>query len=71
MTPEQLEEIPGIGPEMVERIQQAINAYYGQFEEPAGRSRGSLRRKLRTAGAAEAECRPLKNRAAKLNRVRP
>jgi N utilization substance protein A len=32
MTPEQLEEIPGISPEMVERIQLAVNSYYGQFE---------------------------------------
>ena len=35
MTPEQLEEIQGIVPDSVERIQQAINAYYAQFEEPA------------------------------------
>jgi transcription termination/antitermination protein NusA len=33
MTPEQLEEIQGIGPDVVERIQQAVNAYYSQFEE--------------------------------------
>ena len=33
MTPEQLEEIPGIGPKMVERIQVAVNNYYQQFEE--------------------------------------
>ncbi len=33
MTPEQLEEIQGIGPKMVERIQQAVQGYYGQFEE--------------------------------------
>ena len=32
MTPEQLEEIPGIGPKIVERIQLAVNSYYGQFE---------------------------------------
>jgi len=32
MTPEQLEEIPGIGPEMVETIQAAVVAYYGQYE---------------------------------------
>ncbi len=35
MTPEELEAIPGIEPEMVEAIQQAVNGYYGQFEEPA------------------------------------
>ena len=33
MTPEQLEEIPGIGPEAVEAIQIAVNNYYAQFEE--------------------------------------
>ena len=33
MTPEQLEEIPGIGPDMVEKIQEAVNAYYSQFDE--------------------------------------
>jgi N utilization substance protein A len=32
MTPEQLEEIPGIGDEMVEKIQNAVVSYYGQFE---------------------------------------
>jgi transcription termination/antitermination protein NusA len=35
MTPEQLEEIQGIGPKMVERIQEAVNAYYAQYEEVA------------------------------------
>jgi N utilization substance protein A len=33
MTPEQLEEIPGIDQEMVENIQSAVVSYYGQFEE--------------------------------------
>jgi N utilization substance protein A len=32
MTPEQLEEIPGIGDEAVEKIQEAVVSYYGQFE---------------------------------------
>ncbi|MBI1789713.1 MAG: transcription termination/antitermination protein NusA [Acidobacteria bacterium] len=32
MTPEQLEEIPGVEPKMVEKIQQAVNSYYAQFE---------------------------------------
>jgi N utilization substance protein A len=35
MTPEELEEIQGIGPNMVEKIQEAVNAYYSQFEDPA------------------------------------
>jgi hypothetical protein len=32
MTPEELEEIQGIGPDMVEKIQVAVNAYYAQFD---------------------------------------
>ena len=37
MTPEQLEEIQGIGDLNVEQIQAAVNAYYSQFEDsPAG-----------------------------------
>ncbi len=35
MTPEELQEIPGISSEMVERIQLAVIGYYGQFEEAA------------------------------------
>jgi hypothetical protein len=35
MTPEQLEEIQGIGPQAVERIQEAVNSYYSQYEEGA------------------------------------
>ena len=34
MTPEQLDDI-GIGTDMVERLQDAVNAYYSQFEDPA------------------------------------
>jgi N utilization substance protein A len=35
MTPEQLQEIPGIDPEMVESIRDSVTAYYSQFEEAA------------------------------------
>jgi N utilization substance protein A len=35
MTPEQLEEIAGIGPKTVEAIQIAVNSYYAQFEDVA------------------------------------
>ena len=38
MTPEQLEEIPGIGPNLVEKIQWVVNNYYGQFETAEGRA---------------------------------
>jgi N utilization substance protein A len=34
MTPEQLEEIQGIGPKGVEKIFESVNAYYAQFEQP-------------------------------------
>ena len=34
MTPEELEEIPGIDPASVEFIQAAVVAYYSQFEDP-------------------------------------
>jgi N utilization substance protein A len=35
MTPEQLEQIQGIGPKMVEKIQSVVQSYYAQFEEAA------------------------------------
>ena len=44
MTPEQLEEIPGIGPKTVETIQLAVNGYYAQYEDqgaPAGEAAGA------------------------------
>ena len=39
MTPEQLEEIPGLGDEL-ESIQAAVNNYYGQFEQSGAELRG-------------------------------
>jgi N utilization substance protein A len=48
MTPEQLEEIPGIGPKTVEAIQIAVNGYYAQFEDAAATAGVS-------EGTAEAE----------------
>jgi len=35
MTPEELQELPGISETAVERIRDAVNGYYGQFEAPA------------------------------------
>jgi N utilization substance protein A len=35
MTPEDLEAIQGIGPKMVEKIQESVNAYYEQFDAEA------------------------------------
>lgn len=36
MTPEQLEELPGIDPEQVESIRDAVVAYYAQYDEAGG-----------------------------------
>ena len=65
MTPEQLEEIPGIGPESVEQLRDAVNAYYSQFEtdnaepaqeaEPAASVEEPAERGEADAGAREAE----------------
>jgi N utilization substance protein A len=41
MTPEDLEAIQGIGPKMVEKIQEAVNAYYGQFDAAADQGEAS------------------------------
>jgi N utilization substance protein A len=32
MTPEQIQDVPGVSPEMIEQIFEAVNAYYSQFE---------------------------------------
>jgi len=37
MTPEQLEEIPGIGEKTLEKISVAVRHYFGQFEEAEAR----------------------------------
>src|SRR6202041_3340834 len=47
MTPEQLEEVPGIGEKTVEKISVAVRHYFGQYEE--GEERPAI-----AAGAAEA-----------------
>jgi N utilization substance protein A len=36
MTPEQLEEVPGVGPKTVEKISIAVNNYFSSLEAPAG-----------------------------------
>jgi N utilization substance protein A len=64
MTPEQLEEIQGIGPKTVEKIQESVNAYYSQFEDPvqeagepaetaAAEGEGAAGTEAEMAGAAE------------------
>jgi N utilization substance protein A len=42
MTPEQLQEVPGIEPSMVETIQTAVVSYYGQFETVPGETSAPL-----------------------------
>ena len=41
MTPEQLEEVPGIGEKTVEKISVAVRHYFGQYEEGEERPRSS------------------------------
>jgi N utilization substance protein A len=48
MTPEQLEEIPGIGEKTLEKISVAVRHYFGQYEE-------GEERPVQLAAAAEAE----------------
>ena len=64
MTPEQLEAITGIGPDLVQPIQQAVMNYYGQFEgsvegeaaaEAARRNRRRLHRRSYPGEALPAE----------------
>jgi len=57
MTPEQLEEIPGIDPEMVENIRDSVTNYYGQFEEaaPAAPEEGEVPIEAEAAAEAAAE----------------
>jgi hypothetical protein len=69
MTPEDLEEIPDVDPEMVEKIQMAVNSYYGQFEgsleTPAGEPppeeapAGESAAEAAAAGEAAAEEHPI------------
>jgi transcription termination/antitermination protein NusA len=58
MTPEQLEEIPGIGEKTLEKISVAVRHYFGHFEEGEGPAAGSAAKaegesEVATAPAAE------------------
>ncbi len=55
MTPEQLEEIPGIGPDMVERIQLAVINYYGQYDQGEERGTETIEAEGIEASGVEAE----------------
>ena len=52
MTPEQLEEIPGIGEKTLEKISVAVRHYFGQFEEAEAAAAAA---EAEAAAAAEAE----------------
>ncbi len=62
MTPEQLEEIPDIGDEMVEKIQEAVVSYYGQFES-AGEAEAPPAEAAADAGSALTEAPPAETAA--------
>ena len=52
MTPEQLEELPGVGPKTVEKISLAVNNYYSSLDAaPAGEAPATQE----AAGAPEAQ----------------
>jgi len=55
MTPEELETIPGIESEIVEKILVAVNSYYAQFEQPAAASAEVVPEDLPGVGLPEAE----------------
>jgi N utilization substance protein A len=52
MTPEQLEEIPGIGEKTLEKISTAVRHYYGHYEEGEDRPAGTTDEAAVTATAA-------------------
>jgi N utilization substance protein A len=59
MTPEQLEEIPGIGEELVGTIQLAVNNYYGQFETgESGAAQPAAAAEIADQGELAAEATP-------------
>jgi N utilization substance protein A len=53
MTPEQLEELPGVGPKTVEKISVAVNSYYASLE--AGRGEAGAETAQAEAADAPAE----------------
>jgi N utilization substance protein A len=56
MTPEQLEEIPGIDSETIERIQSAVNSFYGQpYSEEVDQELGEPDALVELEAGAEAE----------------
>ena len=59
MTPEQLEEIQGVGPGMVQTILDAVNGYYSQFEEQAAEGAAGEAGAAPVAEAAPAASEPV------------
>ena len=58
MTPEQLEEIPGIGEKTLEKISAAVRHYFGHFEEAAGEEAEAAGGEETAAEPAHAEDQP-------------
>ncbi len=54
MTPEQLEEIPGIGEKTLEKISVAVRHYFGQYEPGEERSAAAANNEVETARRIEA-----------------
>src|ERR1051326_8073635 len=55
MTPEQLEEVPGVGPKTVEKISIAVNNYFSSLEGPAGAAAPEAGETAAVEGGAIAE----------------
>jgi N utilization substance protein A len=55
MTPEQLEEIPGIGEKTLEKIGTAVRHYFGQYEEGEERPAGATQSVARAAHIADVQ----------------
>jgi len=58
MTPEDLEALPGVDPAAVERIQAAVNSYYGQFEGAVESATATAEPALEQSTTATAEAAP-------------
>jgi N utilization substance protein A len=55
MTPEQLEEIPGIGEKTLEKIGTAVRHYFGQYEEGEARPAGATTSDAEAAHIADVQ----------------
>jgi hypothetical protein len=70
MTPEELDAI-GVDEAMVEKIQLAVNGYYGQFEEPAPAENAAEAAPAESAAAPDGESAEVAKEAAEEPAVEP